>query len=73
MAFAKKHWYNDALNKNRSKKMQKSPAMLATPILNLEESKKIIKLASVKLSDTRKKQLQEQAELARQAFNKKAG
>lgn len=53
--------------------MQKSPAMLATPILNLEESKKIIKLASVKLSDTRKKQLQEQAELARQAFNKKSG
>lgn len=53
--------------------MQKSPAMLATPILNLEESKKIIKLASVKLSDTRKKQLQEQAELARQAFNKKVG
>lgn len=50
--------------------MQKSPAMLSTPVLSLEESKKIIKLASNKLSETRKKQLQEQAELARKAFAK---
>lgn len=51
-------------------KMNKAPAMFATPVLSLEESKKIIELAKKPLTAVRKKQLQEQAKLARQAFKK---
>ncbi len=50
--------------------MNKAPAMFATPVLSLEDSKKIIELASKPLTAIRKKQLQEQAKLARQAFKK---